>query len=188
MNRKTEVAVTLLALTTSCLAAPKKGGDFVLIDGQVTRLPVMSCKLPDGCVALGKVIWNNNVSDPIRYHIQSVGVADSARSTVSGGFAVSARNPIGGPAQNPEMSVPARLAQWASGEICGIYGLQNLRVLSANAVELPGNQANAFVNSFAVGARQHGIVFTSSTGTEAVRRPILTRIAARRSTTCAGKG
>ena len=142
--------------------APKQGGDFVLIDGQSTRLPVMSCKMPDGCVALGKVIWNNNVSDPIRYHIQAVGVADSAQSTVSGGFAVSARNPIGGPAQNPEMSVPARLAQWASGEICGIYGLQNLRVLSANAVELPGNQANAFVNSFAVGARQHGIVFTSS--------------------------
>lgn len=142
--------------------ATKAGGDFVLIDGQRTRLPVMSCKMPEDCVALGKVIWRNNVADPLRFHIQAVGVADGARSTVSGSFMVSPRNPIGGPAQNPEMSVPTQLAQWASGEICGIYGLQNLRLLSANAVELPRDEANALMNSFAVGARQRGIVFTSS--------------------------
>ena len=138
--------------------APKTGGDFVLIDGQCTRLPVMSCKMPEGCVALGKVIWNNNVADPIRYHIQAVGVADGAQSTVSGGFAVMPRNQIAG----QEVSVPAQIAQLASGEICGIYGLQNLRLLSANVVDLPGDQVSAFVNTFAVGARQRGIVFTST--------------------------
>ena len=100
----------------------------------------MSCKMPDGCVALGKVIWNSNVSDPIRYHIQEVGVADGAQSTVSGGFAVVPRNRIAG----SEVSVPAQIAQWASAEICGIYGLQNLRVLSANAVAMPDAVAKAF--------------------------------------------
>lgn len=138
--------------------ASKAGGDFVLIDGQCTRLPVMSCKMPNGCVALGKVIWNNNVSDPIRYHIQAVGVADGAQSTVSGGFAVIPRNRIAG----SEVSVPAQIAQFASGEICGVYGLQNLRVLSANVVALPNDQAQAFANTMTVGARQRGIVYTSS--------------------------
>ena len=138
--------------------ASKAGGDFVLIDGQCTRLPVMSCKMPNGCVALGKVIWNSNVSDPIRYHIQAVGVADGAQSTVSGGFAVVPRNRIAG----SEVSVPAQIAQLASGEICGIYGLQNLRVLSANAVAMPDAVAKAFANTLTVGARQRGIAFTSS--------------------------
>lgn len=146
-----------LMLPTQAVAAIK-GGDFVLIDGQRTRLPVMSCKVPDGCVALGKVIWNSRVSDPLRYHIQAVGVSDGAQSTVSGGFLVSARNQIAG----SEVSVPLQIAQWASGEICGIYGLQNLRVLSANAVSMPDDQAKAYANTITVGARQRGIIYTSS--------------------------
>lgn len=153
-----KAAATAVTAGSTGSVASKQGGDFVLIDGQRTRLPVMSCKMPDGCVALGKVIWNNNAADPLRYHIQAVGVADGAQSTVSGGFAVFPRNRIAG----PEVSVPAQIAQLASGEICGIYGLQNLRVLSANAVALPNDQAKAFANTMTVGARQHGVIYTSS--------------------------
>ena len=160
--------IAAVALVASCLIqaghadSAKKGGDFVLIDGQRTRLPVMSCKVPEGCVALGKVIWSNRVSDPLRYHIQAVGVADGAQSMVSGGFLIEARNPIAGPMRSPEVSVPMQIAQWASGEICGIYGLKGLRVLSASAVPMPDDLAKAYANTITVGARQHGIVYTSS--------------------------
>lgn len=142
--------------------ASKKGGDFVLIDGKRTRLPVMSCKIPDGCVALGKVNWTDKVADPLRYHIQAVGVSDGAQSTVSGGFLVGQRNPLAGPAQSPEVRVPAQIAQWASGEICGIYELKNLRVVSAEVAELPSDQANAYANTVVVGARQAGLVFSGT--------------------------
>ena len=159
--RMAALGTTILSVT-SCSAAQKKNADFVLIDGQATRLPVMSCQIPDGCVALGKVIWSNKASDPVRYHIQAVGVSDGAQSTVSGGFLVSQRNPLAFPAQSPELSVPGQLAQWASGEICGIYGLKNLQVLSADVAPMPNERANAYANTIVVGARRAGLVFSGT--------------------------
>ena len=161
-SAKVLFAVLAAAVVSCGVAASKKGGDFVLIDGQRTRLPVMSCKLPGGCAALGKVVWNNKPADPVRFHIQAVGVADGALSTVSGGFLVQQRNILAGPAQCPEVRVPAQLAQWAAGEICGVYGLGNVKVLKADAVPLQNDRAAAYANSVVVGARRAGLVFSET--------------------------
>ena len=76
MNMKIEVSMILLVLTASCLAAPKRGGDFVLIDGQGTRLSVMSCKMPDGSAL---AYFRTNDVTEIRYvrFPSYIGVADA---------------------------------------------------------------------------------------------------------------
>lgn len=163
MNRiRFASAIMIVSVALGCFAGSKNKGEFVLVDGQRTRLPIMVCKVPNDCVVLGKVIWNQNVSDPIRYHTVAVGTKDGSKSTVSGGFLVKQRNIMAMPAQCPEVFQPNLIAQYASGEICGIYGLQNLRVLKAEAIPVSKEMSNAYANTFVVGAQRAGLTFSNA--------------------------
>lgn len=150
---------------SSVIKSPKakssRRGDFVFIDGKYTGMPVMSCQIPDGSVALANI--NVDIKDrfnPTRFYIQAVGLKDSIRITTVPPTILTQRSDLALPQQCKEIYDPPSLAAYASGYLCGVYGLASLKVDAAQAFDANDDYSKALYNEAATEARSAGVAVT----------------------------
>lgn len=126
------MAVVLLLVgllpAISCYGARPR--EFVLSD-QGSGLPILSCSVPEGWLAGGKVMWIRNPSQPVRYYAIATEPKTGDKMILGSTLTLQPKNPYTRLAQAADVTTPTQVARRLADEMVGLYGLGNIRVSAA---------------------------------------------------------
>ena len=111
-----------------------RSSEFVFVDGNDTGMPIMSCRVPAGCVAISSLTTDiRDRYNPTRYFVQVIDPRDGTRLTAASTIVLTQQNVFATPAQCFEMYKPQALAAYIGHYLFDMYQLQNPQVVAATA-------------------------------------------------------
>jgi len=154
--RQLVLVCACLYATAACAAAP---GPFVLTDPS-SGFPILSCVVPKGWVAGGKVMWLLNPSQPVRHYAIATDPKSGEKMILGSTVTLLPSNPYTKLDQAVELTSPAHVARTLTAEIVGLYGLQNVRVAGATFTAVDANKAKPIIDRSLAEARASMLTLT----------------------------
>ena len=137
-------------------------GDFVFLESKYTGgLPVLSCKIPDGCVAATDFrVDLRDQYTPTRYSVQAIDPRDGSRVGAHSQIILASQFPFNSADQCRKMCEPQALAANIGRYFVDMYGLKNTQLISANGAPWNGAYVEGLMSEAQAQARQGGVQLT----------------------------
>ena len=157
MDMRGVVALACMLLALGCSAA--RQGEFILTD-QSTGLPILSCSVPKGWLAGGKVLWMRNISQPVRHYAIATEPRTGNKMILGSKVTLIPKNPYTPLAQAADITNPTLVARRLTDEIAGLYGMKNVRVAGATLDSYDAKVARPVIDGFIAEARRSQLNLT----------------------------
>lgn len=144
-------------LTLGCGGAQQ--GEFVLTD-QCSGLPILSCSVPHGWMAGGKVMWLRNLSQPVRYYAIAADPSSGEKMILGSTLTLLPKNPYTRLEQAADITVPSVVGRRLTDEIVGLYGIGNVRVSAASFSPYDAKTAKPVIDRHLAEARRSHVNVT----------------------------